>query len=1008
MESHLGTAYDDFAFGSGVGGDDVPMFMNSPLCPMPPAPAASASMPLSHYDVPGPLSSPLLSGVPPQPSPPAPVSTTTAPAVSVNSNVAASTSGGVGVQINCSVLGTGSSSAGPLPLAGDDTFLATSAPESLPFFFGGASATLDMCTEQGGAMFGDAPGADSGTLFGVAQPPGPGTLFAPYDAPPAPGAPPADSAPMFSDFCDVFGSATTAATSATTTTPATAVAAVATEMATTKPAPSSITKEVDGQGTNGSDADALASEITRSLELDTASQDSAGAEADGFEDDGDLDAGDDDELGADDDDADSAASEGSGGGADSAGALASPATTSPVVAHTPPASPSETVLVGGRSRHVSMDVVRSLVHDFQALLLLRARDDASTAAAQAGAGTTSNTRTKTGSGSLGYKLAPLIQLLLTFYGEHMARLPRVTQICAAYAMLRGEYTEERYAGVLVLAKNARSLTEAHLRELAALVDARVRDWVACDLLAGKVLFPVMRRDAKLVAPVLAWKDAPSPWRQRCCCVAFTKLLHITGAAHASAAAALCDTCLGKPERTPSEVLAALVQELAAASPALAVTALRRHAAALGPERLSLLTEQLDPALRAQLADLHHGGVGSGGGATTPSQISSSTGAATTGTTGNNSSVLPSTLLVPPTMSSNVAASTVGKNNASTIVPQQSQQQQQQSLAFETTGILVPNRAASTSIATTSTGGGIATTTATRRKKRTTKTKGASDGPLLIAPSPSVSPAPGSPDLAAPVPVAATQPLRRTHSLGRFGRDSLGALGPDVLVPAPSRTPAAPHTSLTPALAAMGLATTPTKKRTRAPYRTNLSTALLTQNPTSATLAAAVAASAAAANLDRCAPALGLRQQSAPLSSGAAASGAGGAHAPQQFGLQQQQMQMQMQQQQGHYFGGGGRSAQQQQQIQMQMQLQMQQQLRAAKSVPVQQMFGAQKKQGAPQQLAHHFGHARSTTPFGGSSASLASLQQQLAQQNLRSGARLLAGAQQQPGHFVRPVSPKRK
>lgn len=343
--------------------------------------------------------------------------------------------------------------------------------------------------------------------------------------------------------------------------------------------------------------------------------------------------------------------------------------------------------------------------------------------------------------------------------------------------------------------------------------------------------------------------------------------------------------------------------------------------------------------------------------------------------------------------------------------------------FDASGMVVPARTA------------VSPAPGARRKKRTAKTKGASDGPLLIAPSPSVSPAPGSPDLAAPVPVAATtQPLRRTHSLGRFGRDSLGAsmlggcgvgsissstadaaaaaaaLGASIV-----RAPSTPHTSLTPALGAMGLATTPTKKRTRAPYRTNVSPALLAQNPTSATLAAAVAASASTANLDRCAPALGDRKfagYGANYLGSATKSTCFRQQQPQQPPLpsaaQQAQAQAQaqlQQQQQQHYFGLGGAGVRGTPQLQAQ-----QQGLRPAKSMPVQQMINAQKKQIAQQQLQHHLGHARGAAPFGGSAASLASLQQQLAQQQgLRPGARLLAGTPQPgPGHFVRPVSPKRK
>jgi len=129
------------------------------------------------------------------------------------------------------------------------------------------------------------------------------------------------------------------------------------------------------------------------------------------------------------------------------------------------------------------------------------------------------------------------------------------------------------------------------------------------------------------------------------------------------------------------------------------------------------------------------------------------------------------------------------------------------------------------------------------------------------PKPSVTPPPSSPDILKPVP---TPMARRSLSSMRFDNSAFGgnsmfgavsaALGSSIMRPpsTPQHQAGSHHVTPTHSMSPTP-SSTPTRKRPK-PY-TNLSPALLKQNPTNQTLAAAVTASASAANLDRCAPPL---------------------------------------------------------------------------------------------------------------------------------------------------------
>jgi 3-methyladenine DNA glycosylase AlkD len=104
------------------------------------------------------------------------------------------------------------------------------------------------------------------------------------------------------------------------------------------------------------------------------------------------------------------------------------------------------------------------------------------------------------------------------------RLPADREL--AFALLRERHTEDKLAGILLLAEHLLDTLDAgDLPLLAAPFDeGAIADWGACDWLAVKVLAPLCRRDGEPFArPLAGWSRDGTLWRRRAPAAAFATI-----------------------------------------------------------------------------------------------------------------------------------------------------------------------------------------------------------------------------------------------------------------------------------------------------------------------------------------------------------------------------------------------------------------------------------------------------------------------------------------------------
>ena len=206
--------------------------------------------------------------------------------------------------------------------------------------------------------------------------------------------------------------------------------------------------------------------------------------------------------------------------------------------------------------------------------------------------------TKCGTRTLGFKLPHVREVFGAFASARLAGFARDRKVVMALGLLQQELVEEKMSGVLLLAKCARQLNVRCLRELAKVVHEYVHDLGVCDALGLKVLFLCIKTNTQRGKLVRVWKDAPSVWLQRCCCMAHLKAAK--DERHTAAALEVCEACVASPTRALQVAVGWLLREAAAVAPDTVAAFVRGHLAPMSRECLKYATECLDPAVRTAL------------------------------------------------------------------------------------------------------------------------------------------------------------------------------------------------------------------------------------------------------------------------------------------------------------------------------------------------------------------------------------------------------------------------
>lgn len=202
---------------------------------------------------------------------------------------------------------------------------------------------------------------------------------------------------------------------------------------------------------------------------------------------------------------------------------------------------------------------------------------------------------------IGVKSPRVREVARALYGDYGNQDAQAI-VDGALALLRAPHQEEKQLAVLLLERLKRRWPPSLLSQLEQVFDESVHDWATCDAIAGRVLHPLMGRDAKAIARVATWSRARHAWRQRAAAVAFVKSAR-TGA-HNDVILAICSRIVKNPDRFVQLGMGWLLRELYLADAHVTLDFLRRHGASIRREALRYAIEKMPKRVQAQVLAEH--------------------------------------------------------------------------------------------------------------------------------------------------------------------------------------------------------------------------------------------------------------------------------------------------------------------------------------------------------------------------------------------------------------------
>lgn len=183
-------------------------------------------------------------------------------------------------------------------------------------------------------------------------------------------------------------------------------------------------------------------------------------------------------------------------------------------------------------------------------------------------------------------------------------LPAAGWVDVALDLLRRRHTEDKLAGVLLLAETLAPLgalqPRRDLPRFAALLDeGALADWNVVDWFAVKVLGPRIAADPGGWADGAAgWRAAPGLWRARASLVPFTAVAD--DPAHAGRIAAGCAALIVRPERFAKTAVGWTVREVSRRDPGRACGLIEAHLEHFSAEALRNAVKHLPEGARERL------------------------------------------------------------------------------------------------------------------------------------------------------------------------------------------------------------------------------------------------------------------------------------------------------------------------------------------------------------------------------------------------------------------------
>jgi 3-methyladenine DNA glycosylase AlkD len=184
----------------------------------------------------------------------------------------------------------------------------------------------------------------------------------------------------------------------------------------------------------------------------------------------------------------------------------------------------------------------------------------------------------------------------------VAKSPPDAVIEHAFSLLASEYLEEKQIGIMLLSRIEKKLPSDFIQKLEPVFDECVYDWATCDVLSGRVLRLIMRRDDVVRRRIVSWSNADYLWRQRASAVSFVNearhgkynddILHV------------CQNIVKNPERFVQLGMGWVLRELSLADQELTLRFLATHYPKISREGLRYAIEKMPASLRKQVLAEH--------------------------------------------------------------------------------------------------------------------------------------------------------------------------------------------------------------------------------------------------------------------------------------------------------------------------------------------------------------------------------------------------------------------
>lgn len=126
------------------------------------------------------------------------------------------------------------------------------------------------------------------------------------------------------------------------------------------------------------------------------------------------------------------------------------------------------------------------------------------------------------------------------------KLPKEEVFGLAEDLFKSKYFEEKQIAIILLSLVKKQLNKNDLGKIKEFVERYVNNWAHCDVLSGKVVTEIIKKDISAADEVVKWKDSENIWLKRAAAISFVKLGH--EGRYSDYIIKICDTILNSKER----------------------------------------------------------------------------------------------------------------------------------------------------------------------------------------------------------------------------------------------------------------------------------------------------------------------------------------------------------------------------------------------------------------------------------------------------------------------------